>query len=147
MCPMNGVREHRCALRNRVVTNNKEVTLYKGWNGRKPNVKFLTTWCCLAKVNLSEPKKIKLSNMWLSNNKFLVHNMVCATTMWELCKLRNVICFQNTGWRNLNLLLWKVAITVENWKILCPAGNHMNLENMVRSLKNSAKAPCRLLWS
>jgi hypothetical protein len=45
---------------NRVVTKNREVIPYKGWNGRKPNVNFLRTWACLAKVNLPEPKKRKL---------------------------------------------------------------------------------------
>jgi hypothetical protein len=45
---------------NRVVTKNREVTPYEGWNGRKPNVNFLRTWGCLAKVNLPEPKKRKL---------------------------------------------------------------------------------------
>jgi hypothetical protein len=42
------------------VTKNREVTPYEGWNGRKPNVNFLRTWCCLAKVNLPKPKKRKL---------------------------------------------------------------------------------------
>ena len=45
---------------NRVVTKNREVTPYEGWNGRKPNVSYLRTWGCLAKVNLPEPKKRKL---------------------------------------------------------------------------------------
>ena len=45
---------------NRVVTKNREVTPYEGWNRRKPNVSFLKTWGCLAEVNLSEPKKRKL---------------------------------------------------------------------------------------
>jgi hypothetical protein len=42
------------------VTKNREVTPYEGCNGRKANVNFLRTWGCLAKVNLSEPKKRKL---------------------------------------------------------------------------------------
>jgi hypothetical protein len=45
---------------NRVVTKNREVTPYEEWNGRKPNVNFLRTWGCLAKVNLLEPKKRKI---------------------------------------------------------------------------------------
>jgi hypothetical protein len=47
-------------VRNRVVTKNREVTPYEGWNGRKPNVNFLRAWGCLAKVNLLKPKKRKL---------------------------------------------------------------------------------------
>jgi hypothetical protein len=45
---------------NRVVTKNREVTPYEGWNERKSNINFLRTWGCLAKVNLPEPKKRKL---------------------------------------------------------------------------------------
>jgi hypothetical protein len=45
---------------NRVVTKNREVTPYEGWNERKPNVNFLRSWCCLAKVNLPEPKRESL---------------------------------------------------------------------------------------
>ena len=44
---------------NRVVIKNKDITPYEGWKGRKPNVNFLRTWCCLAKVNIPAPKKRK----------------------------------------------------------------------------------------
>jgi hypothetical protein len=42
------------------VTKNKDVTPYEGWKERKPNVNFLCTWGCLAKVNIPTPKKRKL---------------------------------------------------------------------------------------
>jgi hypothetical protein len=45
---------------NRVVTKNRDVTPYEGWKGRKPNVNFLRSWGCLAKVNIPTPKKRKL---------------------------------------------------------------------------------------
>ena len=45
---------------NRVVINNKDITPYEGWKGRKSNVSFLRTWGCLAKVNIPAPKKRKL---------------------------------------------------------------------------------------
>jgi len=45
---------------NRVVIKNKDITPYEGWKGRKPNVNFLRTWGCLAKVNIPAPKKIQL---------------------------------------------------------------------------------------
>jgi hypothetical protein len=43
-----------------VITKRSDITPYKAWRGRKPNVNFLRTWGCLAKVNISEPKKRKL---------------------------------------------------------------------------------------
>jgi len=45
---------------NRVVIKNKDITPYEGWKGQKPNVNFLRTWGCLAKVNIPAPKKRKL---------------------------------------------------------------------------------------
>jgi len=42
------------------VKKNKDVTCYEAWKGRKPNVNFLNTWGCLAKVNIIAPKKRKL---------------------------------------------------------------------------------------
>ena len=45
---------------NRVITKRSDITPYEAWRGRKPNVNFLRTWGCLAKVNIPEPKKRKL---------------------------------------------------------------------------------------
>jgi len=41
------------------VIKNKDITPYEGWKGRKPNVNFLHTWGCLAKVNIPAPKRRK----------------------------------------------------------------------------------------
>ena len=45
---------------NRVITKKSEITPYEGWKGRKPNVNFLRTWECLAKVNIPLQKNRKL---------------------------------------------------------------------------------------
>ena len=45
---------------NRVVIKNKDIIPYEGWKGLKPNVNFLRTWGCFAKVNIPAPKKRKL---------------------------------------------------------------------------------------
>ena len=45
---------------NRVVIKNKDIVPYEGWKGLKPNVNFLRTWGCFAKVNIPAPKKRKL---------------------------------------------------------------------------------------
>jgi hypothetical protein len=49
-----------CFVLNRVPSRNSEVTPYEGWEGRKPNLSFLRTWGCLAKVSIPLPKKRKL---------------------------------------------------------------------------------------
>ena len=57
---------------NRVVIKNREVTPYEGWNRRKPNINFLRTWGCFAKVNLPEPKKEKA---WTQNSRLCVSGL------------------------------------------------------------------------
>ena len=49
-----------CHVLNRVPNNNKEKTAYEEWVGRKPSLSYLSTWGCLAKVNIPIPKKRKL---------------------------------------------------------------------------------------
>jgi len=41
---------------------------------------------------------ISIGIMWLSNKRFLVHNVITSATLWGLWKLRNELCFQNTPW-------------------------------------------------
>ncbi|KAJ1297899.1 hypothetical protein BS78_01G413200, partial [Paspalum vaginatum] len=50
-----------------------------------------------------------IGRMWLSNKKFAVHNIVCAAALWSIWKLKNSIYFQNTGWRCMRILIWRVA--------------------------------------
>ncbi|KAJ1297634.1 hypothetical protein BS78_01G392000 [Paspalum vaginatum] len=59
-------------------------------------------------------------SLWLSNKRFLVHNIVCSAALWGVWKLRNVLCFQHGSWQNMGtllLLIWKLA---QNWILLCP---------------------------
>jgi len=45
---------------NRIPNRNKETTPYQDWVGRKPSLSYLSTWGCLAKVNVPISKKRKL---------------------------------------------------------------------------------------
>ena len=49
-----------CYVLNRVPTSKGEITPYEGWKGRKPTLRFLRAWGCLAKVNVPAVKKRKL---------------------------------------------------------------------------------------
>jgi transposase InsO family protein len=64
---------------NRVMTKNREVKRYEGWNGRKPNVNFLRAcgYGCLAKVNLREPKRESLDlKQWIVHS-WDMHIIIC----------------------------------------------------------------------
>jgi hypothetical protein len=62
---------------NRVMTKNREVTPYEGWNGRKPNVNFLRACGCLAKVNQREPKIESLDlKQWIVHS-WDMHIIIC----------------------------------------------------------------------
>jgi len=49
-----------CHALNKVPNKNQDQTPYEMWNGRKPSLSYLRTWGCLAKVNVTIPKKRKL---------------------------------------------------------------------------------------
>jgi len=34
-----------------------------------------------------------IGTMWLSNKRFLVHNMIISAALWGMWKLRNELCF------------------------------------------------------
>ena len=46
-------------VQNRIPNRNKETTPYQDWVGRKPSLSYLSTWGCLAKVNVPISKKRK----------------------------------------------------------------------------------------
>ena len=51
-----------CYILNRVPLKNKDITPYELWFNRKPNLRRLKVWGCLAYVRKPEPKRPKLGN-------------------------------------------------------------------------------------
>ena len=49
-----------CFILNQVSSAKGDIMPYKGWKGRKPALRFLHAWGCLAKVNVPACKKQKL---------------------------------------------------------------------------------------
>jgi hypothetical protein len=49
-----------CHVLNKVPTKYNEITPYEQWEKRRTTLSYLHTWGCLAKVNVSIPKKHKL---------------------------------------------------------------------------------------
>ena len=47
---------------NKVPTKDNETTPYEQWEKRRTTLSYLRTWGCLAKVNVSIPKKRKLGS-------------------------------------------------------------------------------------
>lgn len=52
-----------------------------------------------------------IGSKWLSNKKFVAVNIISSAALWGLWKLRNEICFQNTGWRDMKHLLSRILGT------------------------------------
>ena len=78
---------------------------------------------------------VSVGRMWLSNKKFLVHNIVCSAALWGVWKLRNILCFQFSSWQNMEklmLLIWRLA---QNWILLCPVERRQELCNRLELLK------------
>jgi len=45
---------------NKVPHNKTRVIPYEKWKGRKPNLKYFKVWECLAKVQVTIPKRVKM---------------------------------------------------------------------------------------
>ena len=86
-----------------------------------------------------------VASKWLSNKKFAAINIVSSAVLWSLRKLRNDICFQNTAWRDLRLLLWKVVKLMQNWQILCPPLLLEDLQSYITIIREMARSPARLM--
>jgi hypothetical protein len=76
--------------------------------------------------------------MWLSNKKFVVCNSFCAAALWGLWKLRNNICFQGESWKDLRILLLRIAAMLHTWVILCPQAKKLEFSGRLEKLKNIA---------
>jgi hypothetical protein len=85
-----------------------------------------------------------IGRLWLSNKRFLVHNMLSSVSLWSLWKLRNDLRFQNASWRSVETLLVRIAMTVQNWIIVCPAELKNKLSGSIGELKRIASRPGRI---
>jgi hypothetical protein len=85
-----------------------------------------------------------IGGKWLSNKRFLVLNMFTSASLWCLWKLRNDMHFQNTRGRSMEVLLLKIAGTLQNWIILCPGNQKDKLSSLVEELRKIASRPGRI---
>lgn len=84
-----------------------------------------------------------IGKFWLSNKKYVLLNMVTSAVLWSIWKLRNEICFQRSGWKSMEVLLFKIVGLLQNWIVLCPADKKELLNNLLKEIRASAK---RILW-
>jgi hypothetical protein len=59
-----------------------------------------------------------IGSHWLCNKKFVVFNMISSVALRALWKTRNDMCFQNVQWRNIGMILGRIAGHLQNWLIL-----------------------------
>ena len=102
-------------------------------------------WCLLSEileVNLGGSFE-SIGQFWLSNKRHGLVNIITAAALWSLWKLRNDLCFQNTGWKGMDILLNKIAYKAQNWLILCPENKKDSLSRIVLEIKRKASM---VLW-
>lgn len=80
-----------------------------------------------------------IGKFWLSNKKFCVLNMITSAVFWNIWKLRNELLFQNIGWRSMDILLYKIAGTLQSWVVLCPVEKRDILHQAVEKIKEIPK--------
>lgn len=110
--------------------------------------------CCVARKVWSEIASslnirignsfIDIATCWLCNKKFLVRNMLSSAIIWSLWKVRNLLCFQNVGWKNVKQIWQMAGSMLESWKVLCPLKHLPELENYIAVLGSLRTRPERL---
>ena len=103
-------------------------------------------WCVISELlNLDIGSDFEsIGGKWLSNKRFLIPNMCTSASLWCLWKLRNDMHFQNIRWRSMEVLLLKIAGTLQNWIILCPGNMKDSLSSLVEKLRKNASRPQRI---
>ena len=59
-----------------------------------------------------------VARWWISNSKNSALNVVCTAILWALWKLRNDMCFQGKTWPGVKDIWRRVAVDLEQWRIL-----------------------------
>ena len=86
-----------------------------------------------------------IGKFWLSNKRNGVLNICTSAAVWSLWKLRNDLCFQRKMWRSMAILLFNMAVMLQNWIILCPEEKE-DLKQKVLLIKTEATQVSWLRW-
>jgi hypothetical protein len=82
-------------------------------------------WCVFSEileVNLGGSFE-SIGQFWLSNKRHVLMKIITAGTLLSLWKLRNDLCFQNTRWKGMDILLNIVPREQEGFPVKNSAGD------------------------
>jgi hypothetical protein len=69
--------------------------------------------------------------------------MVTSAVIWSIWKLRNELCFQKIGWKDMEVLLFKIMGILKSWVVLCLGDKKEILFGYKEEIKESAR---RVRW-
>ena len=66
-----------CHVLNRVLTKNKEITPFEGWEKKRTTLSYLHTWGCLAKVSvqITKKRKFRLKTVYCVFLSYAIHSV------------------------------------------------------------------------
>jgi len=76
---------------------------------------------------------------WLNDKKHGMLNIITSAVLGSIWKPRNEICFRKTGWKSMEILLYKIVGLLQNWIILCPPEKKELLKTTLEEIKASPK--------
>jgi hypothetical protein len=82
----------------------------------------------------------------LSNNKNSLKNVVCTVTLWFLWKVRNDLRFQGKVWPGVAYLWRRIALNLDQWKILSKEVVSSLLGRNVMDLNKKQGELFRIAW-
>jgi hypothetical protein len=57
-----------------------------------------------------------VGSLWICERTLRISNIVHTAALWSLWKVRNDICFNRSGWHDMQVVFRKVAYTLAHWE-------------------------------
>jgi hypothetical protein len=87
-----------------------------------------------------------VARWWISNNKNSVINVVCTATLWSIWKVHNSLCFQGKTWPGVQEIWRRVALDLDQWRILSKDAASTILMEKARLLDVKQRELLRIAW-
>jgi hypothetical protein len=100
-----------CHIQNKVPHKKTDKTPYELWEGRKPSLKYLKVWGCLAKVMLPEPKKRKLGSRTCD---CVFIGYACNSSCYRFLVIKSDVLDYNTIIESENAIFFEHVFPLKN---------------------------------
>ena len=88
----------------------------------------------------------RVAEMWGKDKNLQAENLIISATLWAIWRCRNDLCFNNTNWMGVQVVLRKSAGYCNSWKTHCKGKARERVEMIIVAIWKAARKPLLLLW-